>query len=85
MKDLGPAQVMLELESKHDRSTRRLFLNQATYAETVLKRFRMEGSNPAGTPMEVGKTSAKESDQDEDLIPTKDVPIARRSAALCIS
>ncbi len=65
---------MLGLEMKRDRSTRRLFLSQPTYAETVLKLFGMDGSNPARTPMEAVKTSAKKSTRDENMIPTKDVP-----------
>ncbi len=73
MKDVGPAQVMLGLEIKRDRSTRILFLSQPTYAETVLKRFGTKGSNPARTPMEAAKASSEKSGQDEESIPTKDV------------
>ena len=41
MKDLGATNFILGMEIKRDRATRKLWLNQKKYIETILKCFNM--------------------------------------------
>lgn len=52
MKDLGPASVMLGIEISRDRKNRKLTVNQEHYTNEVLKRFQMENTRSAYTPMD---------------------------------
>lgn len=52
MKDLGPAQTMLGVEIRRNRSERKLSISQIEYTEQVLKRFGMESCRSTDTPMQ---------------------------------
>jgi hypothetical protein len=59
MKDLGEAAYILGIKIYRDRSRRLIALNQTTYLDKVLKRFRMEGSKKGFLPMLPGKILSK--------------------------
>lgn len=41
MKDLGATHLILEMEPKRDQASRKLWLNQSKFVETIPKRFSM--------------------------------------------
>src|ERR1044072_7857536 len=51
MKDLGAARKILGMETRRDRSAKKLWLSQKSYVEDVLKRFDMSRSKPVSTPL----------------------------------
>jgi hypothetical protein len=51
MKDLGAAKRILGMEITRDRSKRKLFLSQKSFAEKVLRRFGMEKAKVVSTPL----------------------------------
>ncbi len=67
MKDLGPARVMLGIESTRDRANRQLFISQSEYTPTVLARFGMEKSRDVNTPMEKPGSTSESSPAAEDV------------------
>jgi hypothetical protein len=54
MKDMGEAHFILGVQIRRDRAKRQLYLSQAEYIRTVLKRFRMEDCQSAASPMATG-------------------------------
>jgi hypothetical protein len=54
MKDLGATNFIMGMEMKRDRTTRKLWLNQQKYIETILKRFNMQDCKPMKVPILVG-------------------------------
>ena len=54
IKDLGDVHWLLGVAVTCDRKTRTVSLSQATYIDTVVKRFKMEETYPVGTLMEPG-------------------------------
>jgi len=53
MKDLGAAKRILRMEITRDRSKRKLFLSQKSFAEKVLRRFGIEKAKVVSTPLTV--------------------------------
>ena len=51
MKDLGEARVILGMEILRDRKSHTLRLTQKSYIQKILKRFNIDGANPASTPL----------------------------------
>jgi hypothetical protein len=54
MKDLGVVKFIMGMEIKRDRATRKLWLNQKKYIETILKRFNMHDCKPMKVLILVG-------------------------------
>jgi hypothetical protein len=54
MKDLSAANFILGMEINKDRATRKLWLNQTKYIETVLKRFNMQDCKLVKVPIPMG-------------------------------
>ena len=52
MKDLGEARVCLGFEIYRNRSSRKLWLGQTKYAESIVDRFRMTDAKGVATPLE---------------------------------
>ena len=52
MKDLDPANLMLGIEIRRDRTKRKIFISQSEYTKEVLLRFNMLNSKHVPTPME---------------------------------
>ena len=59
MKDLGEAAYILGIKIYRDRSRRLIGLNQSTYLDKVLKKFRMDQSKKGFLPMLQGKILSK--------------------------
>lgn len=53
--DLGELQYFLGVEVLRDRPNRKIYLRQTRYIQDILKKFRMEESNPTGTPAVAGE------------------------------
>jgi hypothetical protein len=51
MKDLGAMNFILGMEIKRDRATRKIWLNQKKYIETILKRFNMQDCKLVKVPI----------------------------------
>jgi hypothetical protein len=51
IKDLGEPKLFLGIEILRDRKNKTITLHQSAFTQRILKRFGMEGSNPAATPM----------------------------------
>ena len=67
MKDLGAAKRILGMEITRDRSNRKLFLSQKSFAEKVIRRFGMEKAKVVSTPLAVHfKLSASLSPKSDD-------------------
>ena len=81
MKDMGDASYILGIQIIRDRKSRMLSLNQEKYLRSVLKRFGMENSNPAPTPLVMGKRLCKEQSPREGQKPL-DVPYAQAIGSL---
>ncbi|KAL0445788.1 UNVERIFIED_CONTAM: hypothetical protein Slati_1706700 [Sesamum latifolium] len=78
MKDIGEASYILGIKIYRDRSRRMLRLNQSSYIEKILKRFKMERSQRGLLPMRHGiKLSKKQSPKtDEELKRMSNIPYA---------
>ncbi|KMQ91985.1 gag-pol polyprotein [Lasius niger] len=50
MKDLGAVRNLLGMQVHRDREQGKIFINQATYIDNILRRFNMCDCNPARTP-----------------------------------
>ena len=70
MKNLGPANVMLDIEIRRDRTNRKLFTSQSEYTKEILGPFGMSDSKHVATPMD---RSYSELVQHESA-PANDVP-----------
>ena len=55
VKDLGELKYFLGVEVVRDRKNRKIYLRQSRYIQDLLKRYRMEESNPTGTPTTPGE------------------------------
>jgi hypothetical protein len=55
MKDLDAVKFIRGMEIKRDCATRKIWLNQKKYIETVLKRFNMQYCKPIKVPIPVGE------------------------------
>ncbi|KAL0300330.1 UNVERIFIED_CONTAM: hypothetical protein Scaly_3050700 [Sesamum calycinum] len=79
--DLGEASIILRIKIFRDRSKRILGITQNSYAEKVLKRFKIEHSKRGFLPMRHGvKVSKKQSlKTDEELKRMSDIPYASAS------
>ncbi len=65
MVDQGEIHFVLGMSIKRDRTNKVLFINQAKYVESVLNRFRMQDCKSVSTPLEVGTTFHKRTDNEE--------------------
>ena len=65
MKDMGEAQYILGVQIRRNRGRRQLYLSQAEYVRTILKRFRMEDCNQAVSPMATGVKLLKRDPEEE--------------------
>jgi hypothetical protein len=54
MKDLGPAETYLGIRIKRDRSKKTIWIDQETYIENALKRFKLLDANTTRTPLPAG-------------------------------
>jgi hypothetical protein len=52
--DHGPIKWFLGFEIKRDRNARTIAINQRTYIENMVEKFRLTGAKPVSTPMEPG-------------------------------
>ena len=55
MKDLGGDKFIFGMEIKRHQATRKLWLNQMKYIETILKRFNMKDCKPVKVPIPMGE------------------------------
>ena len=53
MKDLGPANKILEMQIHRDRKDRKIWLSQKNYLRKVLRRFNMQDCKPVSTPLPI--------------------------------
>ena len=53
MKDLGPANKILEMQIHRDRNNRKILLSQKNYLKKVLRRFNMQDCKSISTPLPV--------------------------------
>ena len=70
MKNLGPANVMLGIEIRRDRSNRKLFISQTEYTKEIHDRFGMSDSKHVTTPMDRSYSELVQQESD----PAGDVP-----------
>lgn len=59
MKDLGPAHYILGMKLTRDRENGKLWLNQNSYIEDMLKKFNMDQCNPISTPIDINQKITK--------------------------
>jgi hypothetical protein len=55
MKDLSATNFIRRMDIKRDRVTRKIWLNQMNYIETILKRFNMHDYKPVKVPIPMGE------------------------------
>ncbi|GKB42729.1 retrotransposon protein, putative, ty1-copia subclass, partial [Tanacetum coccineum] len=79
MKDLGDATYILGKNMYRDRSKRLIRLNQDTYLDKILKRFKMDNSKKGKLPLHHGIKTSK------DLCPKTDKKLDRLSRVLYAS
>ncbi|GJZ10491.1 retrovirus-related pol polyprotein from transposon TNT 1-94 [Tanacetum coccineum] len=66
MKDLGPANKILEMQIHRDRVSRKIWISQKSYAKKILQRFNMQDYKPISTPFPTDvKLSSKMSPSSE--------------------
>ncbi|KAH9745517.1 hypothetical protein KPL70_004101 [Citrus sinensis] len=53
MKDLGPANKILEMQIHRDRNNRKIWLSQKNYLKKILRRFNMQDCKSISTPLPV--------------------------------
>ena len=54
MKDIDATKFILGMDIKRDQATRKIWLNQMKYIETIFKHFNMEDCKPVKVPILVG-------------------------------
>jgi hypothetical protein len=76
MTDLGEVHYCLGIQIIRDRSKGVIEINQSKYVEDVLKRFNMENSKPAATPMQAGVrlTKGMSPSTEEEIQEMEDIP-----------
>ncbi|KAK1424219.1 hypothetical protein QVD17_19540 [Tagetes erecta] len=67
MKDLGEAAYILGIRIYRNRSKRLLWLNQSTYIDKMMTRFKMENSKKGGVPMTKGTVLNKSQSPSTDI------------------
>jgi len=53
IKDLGPANKILEMQIHQDRSKRKIWLSQKNYLKKILRRFNIQDCKPISTPLPI--------------------------------
>lgn len=66
MKDLGPVEYFMGLRIKVNRSNGMTIIDQTTFVERILDKFRMNNSKPVATPVESGLKLIK-AEQEDDI------------------
>jgi ATP-binding cassette subfamily B (MDR/TAP) protein 1 len=87
MKDLGPANKILRMQTHRDRSKRKIWLSQKNYLKKILRRFNMQDCKPISTPLPINfKLSSSMSPSNEaEMMEMSRLPYASAVESLMFS